>query len=395
MIHATKTDTGSIKVSTATMAELTQALLDIDAILIKASGAEAVSDQDPGFAYRMTIELRLFRALHKTYARRVKKGTKAAVDWFTKRAWPNLTPQDVTGVGKRMREAMDGWAEEVQPVLFPVTREAYLQGKQTIWARAVGTLPPRPTAESPRIVQDPKGRPVIKATTDRAQVKPSFALVDQGAVQVLRSRGLFWINRHYEQHLSERIRLVSQQTIIEQGLGRREAARMLMNELPAAMGMTQSQLMTTIPVGWTGTAVQYMDGIAANVVTTARVAGSFQGLREVGASHYTVVNPSDRRTCSECEFMNGKTFPVEDGASRMDNELATGDPLTIKDQHPWHKLPVILQNTGLKASDTGRVSAGKASALSEGGYGFPSYHFRCRCTIDVAVDASYGSPIGG
>ena len=94
----------------------------------------------------------------------------------------------------------------------------------------------------------------------------------------------------------------------------------------------------------------------------------------------------DDRTCPVCQYMNGKTFDVEDQFSRTVQQLSAGDPQALKDLAPWPSQSAA----GLQ--DLYGMSLGE---LQGGGYGAPPYHPGCRGMLSLAGDVDEEIPLGG
>ena len=72
-------------------------------------------------------------------------------------------------------------------------------------------------------------------------------------------------------------------------------------------------------------------------LTTSRLVslGFLSEAQKAGASKYQVDEVLDDRTCPVCEYMNGKTFDVDDQFGRIVQQLSAADPQALKDLAPW------------------------------------------------------------
>lgn len=337
-------------------------LLVLEDILLKASGSSIEA------TFR-NLERRLFIGLGRTFFRRSEDAIRAALRVVRRSQIPSALAMDFDRVLLAIEERFDGWGEEMRPMVRAVVSEAYRAGKVQIWRKARGDTSRRLESDSPHL-----RRSVIK------QVDPELSLIDEDAIRALTNKQVFWIGRHYTENLSRRVSAIARSLMLERGLGRRVAGPLLEEALRAEFGLSSTGLERdgiSIPEGWKGSSAQYFEGIAANTVTTGRVQGAMKGLVGVGAKRYEVVNALDERTCERCSFMDGKVLDVRSASARMDEEIGASSPEDVKRIHPW-----ATTATALRSAEAGR-------GLVEAGHGFPPFHFRCRCTVDISEDFEF------
>lgn len=225
------------------------------------------------------------------------------------------------------------------------------------------------------------------------EIKPSFALVDEKAVGAIGKMQGNWIGMFYSEQLSAKVQSIAGNTLIEQGLPRAEAAKALESTLAKEFGYSPDLPWMAkpegiaLPGGWHGTPASYFEMLAANVTSNARNVGQMRSYSNIGVTHYEVLNPEDERTCPECSYMNGKVFEVEDGLGQTEKVWVHADtPDDVKAAHPWADKKQILTASG--ASDkNGHVSHEDSKKLAAAGFSMPTYHGRCRCSVDIAEDS--------
>lgn len=240
------------------------------------------------------------------------------------------------------------------------------------------STPGTPAAAPPPPPEGPK----------QASIKPSFTLVDQNAVDALVKHQVYWVGEHAQGPLSQRIAKLAEETMITSGLGRREAAKAFQDAMVKEFGFDESSPKLgklAIPDGWRGPALQYWEGLAANTVTTARTNGQMRGFTECGVTRYEVVNPKDERTCPICGSLAGRVFEVREAQSLIEKEQSSDDPNQVRSLHPWRSKADIEKATGVKLVGVG--VAEDSAKLMKAGHGFPPYHYRCRCYVDMAGDS--------
>lgn len=305
-------------------------LLLLDAILIKASG------YDTGTLF-LNLERRLQRAISNAFT----DAAAPAVDNAVRASTAGKSPTQVT---TKLGEMISGWQDGVRAPLLAVLRQGVLEAKRQILLRAAGKLAPIRKAE--------------------AELTPTFTLADERAVEQLVEGQLHWMGEFYSDELAEEIDALVQDVMVNRGLGRAEAGKLLEQVLRAKLGLTAAD----IPPGWGHSAEAYWEMLASNSVTNARVRGSLLQMGELRLPTYTIVAIGDERTCKRCRFMDGKVFPYSLADETMGKIGAARKPEDIKSAHPWASNVKQMENDPEM-------------------FPFPPFHGRCRCTVDISDDA--------
>jgi hypothetical protein len=274
------------------------------------------------------------------------------------------------------RAHMGKWAKDVEARLHDAMEQAYRFARIAAWKRGTAQSKAPLTYDTPNFTQLQKAEPF-----EGFEVMPSFDVPDAEALAALKGQQTMWVGDHYDKNLSRRIQ---EQAASTMGTST--------SHMDAAKGMRKmlrdefSHVRT--PKGFTGSAEQYMEGLAANALTTARAQGQLRSFMDLGYTRYKIVNSMDSRTCEVCGHMNGKMFMVEHGAAVMHNELKADSPEAVRAAHPW------LRTKDVKAlsPDKGKADMAQSKALAEAGFAYPPFHFRCRCAVDV--DVTSAPPIG-
>lgn len=372
----------------STPQQLAEALVATDVILVKAA------TKDPTAPF-VALEARLFKTLVRAYT----KAARVAVRDATDRAGqgdPDGRPTraDVEAVKQRVDRAFQNWDAGTEHIVEAVLRASYREAKVQAAARAnahpnnrvVRPVSPHLTFDD---VRKAKGKP---RTT--FEIKPRFSVVDDAAVESMKTHQTYWIGQHHAKNVSNKIATIAEDTMLKQGLSRREAAKALEASLKAEFGYDPKQPFGTagtfgIPGKWNGSPIQYFEGVAANATTTARIAGKVQEYKEVGASLIEVIAAQDERTCEVCGFMDKKVFTLQQADTQVTELQGASEPNSVKLIQPWSRLKQINKDSLTTSKDTGRVAPHKAQALAKTGHCLPTYHFRCRCDIDIAEDATF------
>lgn len=206
----------------------------------------------------------------------------------------------------------------------------------------------------------------------KATVAPTFDLADERAIKDLHQDQMIWVGRFYRAEVRRQLRDAVRPALI-QGMGRTAAGKMVRETI------THQLRNFAIPKGYHGSDASYWEGVAANTMTNARVRGQMRSFSDLGFTTYVIVNPDDDRTSAICRHMNGKTFKVSDGMAHIEKLSGAKDPSFVRKNHPWLSYSKLLEIS----PKAGQVSAKDSRALAEAGLPLPTYHFRCRSTVDV------------
>lgn len=348
-------------VSALSSAELAHAAVLVDDMLLKAAGASAE-------ARFQAMELRLFRRCARAFLDHAEDAVKAGASGLDGDG--PATPADVARITRRVATEFRGWERGIADDIRAVMEEAHKLGKEQMADRLRGRIS--------RV--QPAGSPHLDATMIKAkepEIISSFNLIDRQAVDAMAKRQIIWVGDHYDNNLADRVQELVRTQMLETGLGRREAGKLLRAALAREFGVEGGDRESiSLPPGWAGPTAQYFEGLAANTVTQARVRGAIQQMVEVQVTRYEVVNPLDERTCERCRYMDGKTFEVRHAANHVATLDGATDPDEVRERHPWPKGV-----DELKLADAEGALAAR--------FPLPSYHFRCRCSVDIAEDAEF------
>jgi len=261
-------------------------------------------------------------------------------------------------------KTMNAWAGAVGPIAVKELKHTYALGRRAGLKRASGSSKQQLSYPAPLNV------PVSKAVG-------AFDMVDDAVVKSLNTSQMFWIGKFYEDGVSDGIVQVVKDNIIMEGVSPKVAGDLMAQKIRDGLNHV------SLPTGWGGTSRQYMEGLTANAMTTARVHGQMRSFMEIGVSHYVISNPSDKRTCAQCAHMEGKTFTLKQGADQMQSDLGAKTPDAVRTSHPWISQTVRSAISPTPGALTGKAGEADSKALAAAGQALPTYHFKCRCTVDV------------
>ena len=227
----------------------------------------------------------------------------------------------------------------------------------------------------------------VKKAAATAGVAPAFDLYDKSAVAALRDDQMLWIGDHYDKNVSVSIRAATTRDIIA-GKGRIEAGKAMREHVRSELGKVN------VPKGFHGSDAKYMEGLAANAATVARVRGQIRSFQDAGITRYEIVNPNDRRTSPQCQHMSGKTFTVKNAVEQIESEAGATEPAVIKGAHPWLSMDQMKKISPTSGHVGGAKGTADSRKLAASGQSLPPYHFRCRSTVDVSVEAGSWKPLG-
>lgn len=272
---------------------------------------------------------------------------------------------------KLVDKSMGKWAGETAPRFGDDAGKAYRLARKAGAKKAQGKTKASLSYQTPNFTDELPER-VVKAVGD-ATTAASFTLIDQAAIADLGTDSALWIGRHYDENVRATVRTAVTPATI-QGLSSRKAGEAVRD----AVGKSLKKV--TVPKGFNGSDIKYFEGLAANTVTNARVRGQIRSFQEFEVIKYEVVNPNDSRTSRICQHMNGKIFLVQQAVTQIERVSGITDPDKIKKLHPWMSMDKLL---GISPK-AGHVSDKDSKALADVGLSLPTYHFRCRSTVDVS-----------
>jgi len=127
------------------------------------------------------------------------------------------------------------------------------------------------------------------------------------------------------------------------------------------------------------------EGLTSNIMTTVRAYGQLKSFKDENIVEYEISNPMDSKTCKVCSHMSGKVFTVQTGIEQLNAELNAKNDEDIKRIHPW----LTISNLQTISSTSGYVKGAKgivdSIVLATAGLSLPTYHDKCRCTVDIHV----------
>lgn len=334
------------------------------------------------------IETRLRDYLLKEWRDRSKKATKKAAEMAERGA----SSAKITAAIKRI---MRPWANVVKPrfnrEIEQIYRLARIAGHKKVKQFTKASLQydtPNATAESHESTVN-----VSKAASKgfKAELLPSFDVVDDGAIRAIKDQQTLWIGEHFDKNVAGTIERTTREAM-ETGTVGRAAGKVMAERTKNALGIFST------PKGFTGTDRQYFEGLVANAATVARAQGQMRSFASVGVTYYEIVNPEDERTCPVCGTMSGKIFSTRQGVDQMVRDLEATTPDEMKAAHPWLTPTQINGNTktGAKGLAEGKGPQGpkEAKRLADAGFSMPPFHFRCRCTVDVSEESTTFENLG-
>lgn len=216
-----------------------------------------------------------------------------------------------------------------------------------------------------------------KLAAKEVGVKVSFGLVDKAAIKAINRHQVFWVNGFYSKHLSERIRAVSEDVMLNQGLGSKAAGTVLKRALRRELGIVaggQTAFADAVPARYAGNPDLYFRQVASTAAHQARTFAKVQQFDEAEITTYQLINPDDERTGKICQQMSGQVFSVQTGVKHMESILGAETPEDVKDIAPWlsgGELEKVL-GTSKKGSDAATQKLVDAGAI------LPPFHGLCR-----------------
>lgn len=262
-----------------------------------------------------------------------------------------------SAIGKEMNK----WSGAVKPMFNTEMKRVYRLSRIAGHKKATG----RTKASLQFNIPKTRLTKIVKAK-NKAKIMPTFDVIDEQAIASLEDKNTFWVGNHYDVNISDSVRDTARETMIEAGQSPTTAGKLMETRITGILSTFAT------PLGYTGTQAQYFEGLVANAMTVGRVYGQLRSFAEIGITKYTIVNPGGSRICPVCLELQGTTFETKQGLQQIQNEYLAKTPKDIKQIHPWPKI--------------GEISGKNSKELSSQGVALPPYHFKCRCTIDVATE---------
>lgn len=327
-----------------------------DSLIAKALGV--------GYAAQIRlIEKRLYLYINREWNDLAEEAAKKASDSIRKGAGRVVTANDIEAATKIIDYTMSGWAPRVTSRFTTDMKEVYGLGRFS-GSKKVSVA----KAEKPRVT---------------TWVKPSFDLVDSEVVEAYANHQTFWIGRFYNEDVQAAVAAMSMNQVLT-GTGRIVAGKQMHSVAMRALKEVR------VPDGYTGSTSQYFEGLVANATTVERTTGHLRSFAEAGYTTYMITNPWDHRTCDTCHLMHGKQFRVTDGMTQVGKVITAPTPNDVRKVHPWLTPNRAKELTGGKV---GAATPAQTEALRKAGHSMPTFHYFCRCDLDI-VERSL-SPVRG
>ena len=293
------------------------------------------------------IEFNLRAALTKNFDTASRQAVDDGVAWLSKRSGP-LRKSDVEGFMKQFEKRIAKFPKDVQKKVL-TTIGAMYDIQRGAFASDIG-------------------------------IKAEFALIDTQAKNWLRKDTMHWVGTFYDNNLSELVRKSVNNTMLTEGFGRVEAAKVLKKDLAKAIRNGTLPASAGIPPpGWTGTPAAYWEGLSANVASRASTWSALESFVQGGVEVYRIEAVLDERTSSICRTMHGKQFNVAWGIDQRDAIMAAKSPDDVKKVAGWQRAPAVQKEFGVKPGKA--ATAQQSKDMSDAGLALPTYHYRCRTVV--------------
>jgi hypothetical protein len=276
-------------------------------------------------------------------------------------------------ISKEIDKIMERWKHDILSVFTTEFTNAYRL------ARFVGFKKVTKQIKGSLRYGLPKETTIQKSEV--VELLPTLDLIDKKNIEALIKHQVFWIGDFYEKGVSPAIAKLTKEAMVEAGGGSLEAGKLMKEKI------SQNFNYVRIPKGFVGTPKSYFSGLTANAFTVARVHGQMRSFAEIGVQTYTISNPSDKRTCSRCAHLNGKTFTTRQGVDQMHSELSASSKSAVKESHPWLSLKELQKISPVPGYVGGKPGVSDSQSLSRSGQALPPFHFKCRCTVDVSAES--------
>ena len=190
-----------------------------------------------------------------------------------------------------------------------------------------------------------------KLAAKEAKFSFGFRAKDLRAIKAINKQQVFWIGDFYSTHLSERIAAVTDEILLQRGLGPKEAGKELHNALSREFGITKggrSKTALQVPSRYAGNPEHYFRQVAGTVAHRARTFGKITAFSEAGITRYRLLNPMDSKTGRVCFgagalvlLANGSQVPIENVKAGMLVITAKGKIRPIQEiltriTHDWY-----------------------------------------------------------
>lgn len=191
--------------------------------------------------------------------------------------------------------------------------------------------------------------------------------------------GPYWIGNIYDRQLSGRIAEVANDAIINQGLGRVDAAKLMDKTLRQEFALKggKSAYATEVPGQFAGNLDQYNRILTSNVASRVRNFGHLVAMGDAGIQRFRFTAVMDERTSEVCQEMHGRKFTVRSAVARLQLIADSDDPEVFRTLAPWPR------NANQIRDITGKGSQAEQSArLEASNFTFPPLHGECRSVVE-------------
>lgn len=223
----------------------------------------------------------------------------------------------------------------------------------------------------------------IKLTNKaKPELGDAFDLRDHKIVEGIQAQNKIAAANLYKNGYAAHVADAIAQTVVEAGLSRQIAGKLLEENLIRALGLSPDKVaLKVVPPDFNGTAKSYYKGLSTTTYNRAQNFNRINLFDRGGFTEYEIVAIMDNRTSEICRAMHGRTFKIGQAQSTIDRILEAEDAEELKQIAPWRK---DLTEFGVKTQDafkTGPRATSFSSSLADAGMALPPYHFRCRTSI--------------
>ncbi len=206
--------------------------------------------------------------------------------------------------------------------------------------------------------------------------------LDVRLARKLADDGPYWIGNVYDAQLSQRISEVANDAIINGGLGRADAAKLMDKTLRQEFALQggKSIYATEVPAQFAGNLEQYNRILTSNVASRVRNFGHLVSMRDAGTERFRFVAVNDERTSEVCQEMDGREFTTASAVARLELIAESDDPEVFKTLAPWPRNATQIQDIAGKGT-----SAEQSARLESSNFTFPPLHGECRSVVEQVI----------
>jgi SPP1 gp7 family putative phage head morphogenesis protein len=178
------------------------------------------------------------------------------------------------------------------------------------------------------------------------KISPTFNLVDYRAMDWLEETNIYWIGKHYDSQVVDRLKKAGYQ-VIEDGLARDEAGKVLKELFTDQFKKSNS----------------YWEGLSNHIVTQSREFGAIEAYVKAEVTQYRIDAVLDDRTSDICRYLDGTIYEVSKAVEMRDRVMSAATPEASIKIKKW--IPYDAKKDDPPDKD-----------LPD--FAFPPYHFNCR-----------------